>query len=92
MRIILPARRVRIILKIYFSAMTQLRKWISCFTIKPISDRRAKTLKDASHELNHEKPIGLKRLGIDEIALIKGQGKYCAVIVDLDRGKLTLND
>lgn len=45
-------------------------------------------LKDASHELNREKPIGLKRLGIDEIALIKGQGKYCAVLVDLDRGKL----
>lgn len=25
-------------------------------------------LKDASPQLNHEKPIGLKRLGIDEIA------------------------
>lgn len=45
-------------------------------------------LKDASHQLNHEKPIGLKRLVIDEIALIKGQGKYCAVLVDLDPGKL----
>jgi transposase len=27
-------------------------------------------------------------LGIDEIALIKGQGKYCAVLIDIDRSKL----
>ena len=45
-------------------------------------------LKDASTNLLKMKPIGLKRLGIDEIALIKGQGKYCAVLVDLDRSKL----
>ncbi len=30
----------------------------------------------------------LKRLGIDEIALVKGQKKYCAVLVNLDTGKL----
>jgi transposase len=30
---------------------------------------------------------GLKRLGIDEIALVKGQGNYLAVIVDLDTRK-----
>jgi transposase len=29
----------------------------------------------------------IKRLGIDEIALIKGQGKYLGVLVDLDKGK-----
>ena len=45
-------------------------------------------LKDASTNLLKMKPIGLKRLGIDEIALIKGQGKYCAVLIDLDRSKL----
>jgi transposase len=30
----------------------------------------------------------LKRLGIDEIALIKGKGNYCAVLIDLDKSKL----
>ncbi len=30
----------------------------------------------------------LKRLGIDEISLVKGQGKFIIVLVDLDRGKL----
>jgi transposase len=47
-------------------------------------------LKDASEDLSEVKPIGLKRLGIDEIALIKGQGKYCAVLMDLDRSKLLM--
>ena len=32
-------------------------------------------LSDASQELS-SKPSGLKKLGIDEIALIKGQGNY----------------
>jgi len=45
-------------------------------------------LKDASVDLSKIKPIGLKRLGIDEITLIKGQGKYCAVLIDIDRSKL----
>jgi transposase len=45
-------------------------------------------IKDASKDLSRLKPIGLKRLGIDEIALIKGQGKYCAVLIDIDRSKL----
>jgi transposase len=45
-------------------------------------------LKDASKDLSKVKPIGLKRLGIDEIALVKGQGKYCAVLIDIDRSKL----
>jgi len=47
-------------------------------------------LKDASINLLKTKPVGLKRLGIDEIALVKGQGKYCAVLVDLDLSKLLM--
>lgn len=45
-------------------------------------------LKDAAEELLKSKPSGLKRLGIDEIALIKGKGNYCAVLIDLDKSKL----
>ena len=45
-------------------------------------------LKDAAAKLLKLKPVGLKRLGIDEIALIKCQGNYCAVLVDLERSKL----
>ncbi|MEG4497269.1 ISL3 family transposase [Microcoleus sp. F10-C6] len=44
-------------------------------------------LSDASQELS-SKPSGLKKLGIDEIALIKGQGNYCAVLIDLSTSKL----
>ena len=44
-------------------------------------------LSDASQELS-SKPSNLKKLGIDEIALIKGQGNYCAVLIDLDTSKL----
>lgn len=45
-------------------------------------------LKDASEELGNSKPSQLKRLGIDEIALVKGKGNYCAVLIDLDSSKL----
>ena len=45
-------------------------------------------LKDAASELLESKPTELKRLGIDEIALIKGKGNYCAVLIDLDKSKL----
>lgn len=45
-------------------------------------------LKDAASELLKSKPTELKRLGIDEIALIKGKGNYCAVLIDLDKSKL----
>ena len=45
-------------------------------------------LKDAASELLESKPTELKRLGIDEIALIKGRGNYCAVLIDLDKSKL----
>ena len=47
-------------------------------------------LKDAAANLLKLKPVGLKRLGIDEIALVTGQGKYCAVLVDIDRAKLLM--
>lgn len=45
-------------------------------------------LKDASEQLLNIKPVNLKRLGIDEIALTKGKGNYCAVLTDLDTSKL----
>ena len=51
-------------------------------------DEIERMLKDASEELPNLKPISLKRLGIDEIALKKGHGNYCAVLVDLDQSKL----
>ena len=40
-------------------------------------------LKDAGEELIESSPSAVKRLGIDEISLIKGQGKYCAVLIAL---------
>ncbi|MBO1350885.1 MAG: ISL3 family transposase [Hormoscilla sp. GUM202] len=45
-------------------------------------------LKDLKKSLVGQKPQDLKRLGIDEISLIKGQGNYCAVLVDLDNSQL----
>ena len=45
-------------------------------------------LRDKAQELVLEKPCGLKKLGIDEIALVKGQGNYCAVLVDLEQSKI----
>jgi transposase len=45
-------------------------------------------IEDASKELSKVKPVGLKKLGIDEIALKKGQGNYCAVLVDIQTSKL----
>ncbi|MEG4234992.1 transposase [Microcoleus sp. Pol11C3] len=44
-------------------------------------------LSDASQELS-SKPSNSKKLGIDEIALIKSQGNYCAVLIDLEKSKL----
>jgi transposase len=46
-----------------------------------------KILEDASLQLS-SKPSLLKKLGIDEIALIKGQGNYCAVLINLETSKL----
>jgi len=44
-------------------------------------------LKDKEQECLKSKPLELKRLGIDEIAWVKGQGNYCAVLIDLDKPK-----
>ena len=46
-----------------------------------------KMLEDASLQLS-SKSSALKKLGIDKIALIKGQGNYCAVLIDLETSKL----
>lgn len=54
-----------------------------------VSEQEVQTmLKDVGKELIEEKPKGLKRLGIDEIAIIKGQKNYYVVLVDLDKRKL----
>jgi transposase len=45
-------------------------------------------IEDGAAEIKGEIPTGLRKLGIDEIAMVKGQGKYCAVLVDIERGKL----
>lgn len=52
------------------------------------TDEIERMRKDASNNFELAKPLNLKRLGIDEIALVKGKGNYCAVLVDLDRSKL----
>jgi hypothetical protein len=46
-------------------------------------------LKDAAKEYLKAKPSELKRLGIDEIAVIKKN--YCAVLIDLEKSKLMLD-
>ena len=52
-----------------------------------VSEQEIETmLKDIGQELQKEKPRGLRRLGIDEIAVVKGQGNYYVVLVDLDKG------
>jgi transposase len=54
-----------------------------------ISEQEIETmLKDLGEELITAKPQDLKKLGIDEIAMIKGQGNYYAVLVDIDTGKI----
>lgn len=54
-----------------------------------VSEEEIETmLKDIGAELLQEKPKEIKRLGLDEIAWVKGQGNYCAVLVDLDSRKL----
>lgn len=45
-------------------------------------------LKDVAQELLIEKPSQLRRLGMDEIALVKAQGNYCAVLVDIETRQL----
>jgi transposase len=54
-----------------------------------VSEQEVETmLKDLEDELLEKKPQGMKRLGIDEIAVVKGQKNYYTVFVDLDTGKL----
>jgi transposase len=51
-----------------------------------VSEQEIETmLKEWGRELSGQKPSGLKRLGIDEIALVKGQKNYCVVLVDIDK-------
>ena len=45
-------------------------------------------LKDLGQELVQEKPINLNKLGIDEIAVVKGQKNYYVVLVDLEKRKI----
>ena len=51
-----------------------------------LSEQEIETmLKDVGAELKNQLPKDLKRLGIDEIAVVKGQGNYYVVLVDLDK-------
>ncbi len=45
-------------------------------------------LKDLGSDLISEKPEDLKKLGIDEIAVVKGQKNYYVVLVDLEKRKV----
>ena len=47
-------------------------------------------LNDMAQELLESKPTELKHLEIDEIALIKGQSKYCVVLIDLKKSNLVV--
>lgn len=54
-----------------------------------ISEQEIETmLKDVGLELKLKKPWNLKKLGIDEIAVVKGQGNYYVVLVDLEQGEI----
>lgn len=43
------------------------------------TDEIERMLKDASEDNNNLKALGLKRLGIDKIALVKSKGNFCVV-------------
>ena len=45
-------------------------------------------IEDIAEEITEPDLSKLKGLGIGEIALVKGQKNYCAVLVNLDTGKL----
>ncbi|WP_287115887.1 hypothetical protein [Microcystis sp. M_OC_Ca_00000000_C217Col] len=54
-----------------------------------VSEREIETmLKDLGEDLITAKPQVIKKLGIDEIAMIKGKGNYYAVLVNIDQGKI----
>jgi len=51
-----------------------------------VSEQEVATmLKELGEDLCQQKPEEITKLGIDEIALIKGQKNYCAVLVDLEK-------
>lgn len=51
-----------------------------------VSEQEIETmLQDQYEELREEKPRDLKKLGIDEIAVVKGQKNYYTVLVDLEK-------
>jgi len=57
-----------------------------------LSEQEVETiLKEIGADLTKRKPENLKRLGIDEIALVKGQKNYCAVLVGKDSGLKSLS-
>jgi transposase len=54
-----------------------------------LSEQEVETIiKEAGSAFIHKKPENLRRLGLDEIAFVKGQKNYCAVLVDLDTNEL----
>ena len=54
-----------------------------------LSEQEIETmLKDLGTDLVTEKPVNLKKLGIDEIAVVKGQRNYYVVLVDLEKKKV----
>lgn len=54
-----------------------------------LSEQEIETmLKDVSQDLVTEKPVNLNQLGIDEIAVVKGQKNYYVVLVDLEKRKV----
>jgi transposase len=56
--------------------------------INDLSDEEVESmLKGEVSQILNLNLIHLKRLGIDEIALVKGQGNYLAILVDLDTHK-----
>ncbi len=54
-----------------------------------LSEQEIETmLKDLGQDLVTERPVNLKKLGIDEIAVVKGQRNYYVVLVDLEKRKV----
>ena len=54
-----------------------------------LSEQEIETmLKDLGSDLVTEKPKNLKKLGIDEIAVVKGQRNYYVILVDLEKKKV----
>ena len=51
-----------------------------------VSEQEIETmLQDKYEELREDRPRGLRKLGIDEIAVVKGQKNYYTVLVDLEK-------